>query len=167
MKYTSAQANKLLKQLQEERYLLLTSERQSSTFVAATTEDPETARPAYSYSETRDQLVLLEQRIRQVKHAINTFNLTHVVDGFDMTVDQLLIYIPQLTERKEKLRKMAAVLPKTRLATSGRSNIIEYEYANYDIDVVRKDFDSVSSELARAQLALDHLNATDTMDIDF
>ena len=38
MQYTSAQANKLLKQLMEERDNILYAERQSKDFVAATTE---------------------------------------------------------------------------------------------------------------------------------
>ena len=94
------------------------------------------------------------------------FNTTHTVDGFDMTVDQLLVYIPQLTGRKNRRGEMASALPKQRMANNGRSNLIEYEYANYDIEEAKRDYDAVSDELARAQIALDQLNNTETMEIN-
>ena len=166
MTYTSAQANKLLRQLQEERYALISQQDKSSTFVAAITENIEDARPAYDYEATQAQLARLEEKIRVFKHAINTFNLTHEVEGFNLTVDQMLIYIPQLTERKNRLSAMASALPKTRLGSTMRSNIIEYEYANYDVEKAQADYNAVSEELSRAQLALDKLNTTETMEID-
>ncbi len=166
MKYTSAQANKLLIQLQEDRDELLSMENQSRVFIAATTEDIEAARPAYSYERTRDELNEIERKIRQVKHSISLFNLTHEVEGFGMTADQLLVYIPQLKQKKSKLGRMARRLPKTRQTPSNRSNIIEYEYANYDIEQVKMDYLAACDELTRAQLALEKLNTTETMEID-
>ena len=166
MQYTSAQANKLLRRKQEERDALLYQESISRSFVAATTEDKENARPAYSYADTQARLKKLEAEIREIKHAISVFNTTHTVDGFDMTVDQLLVYIPQLTGRKNRRGEMASALPKQRMANNGRSNLIEYEYANYDIEEAKRDYDAVSDELARAQIALDQLNNTETMEIN-
>lgn len=61
------------------------------------------------------QLRELEDKIRKVKHAINQFNLTQDVPGFNMTIDQMLIYIPQLTARKNKLNRMRSRLPKERV----------------------------------------------------
>ena len=165
MNYTSAQANKLLRQLQEDYRNLLLQEDMSKTFVAATIENPEDVRPVYSYAETQQRLEKLEQQIRYVKHCINTFNLTHEVEGFHMTVDQMLVYIPQLSSRKNRLSEMANTLEKTRL-TSTRANIIEYEYANYDVAQAAADYTAASDELARAQVALDRLNNTATMEID-
>ena len=163
MNYTSAQANKLLKKLQDERKQIISVEKQSRTFVAATIEDVESARPPYDYAQTQERLRALEDRIRTIKHCINAFNTTQVVEGFGMTVDQMLIYIPQLSDRKEKLAGMAAVLEKKRYEYSSHTNIIEYEYANYDIEQVKRDHEETSEELARAQLALDRLNTEVTM----
>ena len=99
-----------------------------------------------------------------MKHCINTFNLTHRAEGFDMTVDQLLVYIPQLSERKMKLGAMADALEKTRMDSS--SGLIEYRYANYSVEQAIRDYSAVSGELAAAQTALDSLNNTATMNID-
>ena len=165
MQYTSAEANKLLRQLQEEYGMRVRQEQQSNTFVAATVEDPENARPAYDYAAVQAELRALEEKIRRVKHAISAFNLSHTVEGFDMTVDQMLVYIPQLSERKARLGRMAAVPEKRRLGSTG-ANIIEYEYANFDPETVRADYIAAGEELSRAQLALDKLNTTETMEID-
>ncbi|MBR1757198.1 MAG: hypothetical protein IJ744_00535 [Lachnospiraceae bacterium] len=165
MLYTSAQANKLLKQLQEDYRLLVANESMSRTFIAATNEDLESARPAYDYDQTQQALRDLQAKVRKIKHAINVFNTTHVVEGFDLTVDQMLVYIPQLSECKNRLAYMANVLPKNRLSTNGGA-LIEYEYTNYDPEKVKADLAAVSDELNRAQLALDKLNQTELMEID-
>lgn len=115
MKYTSAQANKLLKKLNDEYSALLDKEQRSRDFRAAMGEDVESVRPAYDYAETQARLAELEGKIRALKHAINCFNMTHFVDGFEMTIDEMLVYIPQLTRRKNKLLEMKSRLPKERI----------------------------------------------------
>lgn len=168
MKYTSSEANKLLRKLNEERNALREKEQMSSTFLAAMGEDVESVRPVYDYVDTQRELDELDRKIRIVKHAINIFNLVHMVPGFDMTIDQMLIYIPQLTSKKEKLSQMKSRLPKQRevRGSYGSSNIIDYCYANYDIKTVEADYISVSDELARAQTALDVMNNSQTMEIE-
>lgn len=167
MRYTSAEAGKLLKKLNEERDALAQKEARSSTFLVSLGEDAESVRPDYNYQEMQEALAELERKIRIVKHAINCFNLNQTVPGFDMTIDQMLVYIPQLTARKRKLAGMKDRLPKQRetdmIGTS--SNIIDYSYANYDIALTEKDFEAVSDELARAQTALDVVNNIETMEI--
>ena len=167
MKYTSAEAAKLLRKLNEEQIKIKDKEARSSVFVAAMEEDIESVRPAYDYSAVQDKLALLEHQVRTVKHAINQFNLTTVVPGFDMTVDQMLVYIPQLTERKRKLSAMAARLPKERAASGyGAKTIVEYTYANYDIAKAEADLAAVTEELSRAQTALDVVNNSVTLAIE-
>ncbi|MDO4325445.1 MAG: hypothetical protein Q4E24_05330, partial [bacterium] len=112
MKYTSSEANKLLRRLNEERDAVLAKEQKSSTFLAAMGEDPESVRPQYDYAAVQNTVEMLNWKIRTVKHAISQFNLTQTVQGFDMTVDQMLVYIPQLTARKKKLAVMKGRLPK-------------------------------------------------------
>ena len=70
MKYTSAQANKLLKKLNDEYSALLDKEQRSRDFRAAMGEDIESVRPAYDYAKTQARLEELEGTIRRLKHAI-------------------------------------------------------------------------------------------------
>ena len=93
MKYTSQEAAKLLKSLNEQHELIVLNEQQSSSFVAAVSEDIESVRPEYDYAAVQDKLDSIERDIRTIKHAVNIFNSTHKVPGFDMTVDQALVFI--------------------------------------------------------------------------
>lgn len=166
MKYTSAEAAKLLRSLNEEHDTLLAAESQSKSFIAAVSEDVEDVRPEYDYEEAQKQLNELERKIRTVKHAINVFNSTHTMPGFDMTIDEMLVFIPQLSNRKNKLASMAAVLPKVRERMGLQSAIIDYRYANYDVQRAAADAKEASDTLAKAQTALDVVNTTQTMEIE-
>ncbi len=168
MKYTSAQAAKLLSKLQQDYDGLLSKEQQSKSFLASVGEDVESVRPDYEYVSFQKELSDLETKIRKIKHEINRFNISTEIPGFGMTVDEMLVYIPQLTKKKAKLREMAGVLPKTRddSFTGHMGSIIDYRYANYDIDTVSEDLSRVTEELSKAQLALDEVNHSGTIEID-
>ena len=159
MTYTSAQAAKLLRRLNDEYAAMLEREALSREFNAAVGENVDAVRPAYRE---------LEEKIRKLKHALNLFNATHVIPEFGITIDEMLVYIPQLTKRKSKLAEMKSKLPKYRVAELGRiSNIIDYTYLNYDLSEVEADYARVSDELANAQLALDAINNRDTLELPF
>ncbi len=169
MKITSAEAAKLLRKLNEEVESLQLKEANSKEFLAAVGENVEDVRPCYDYGATQLQIDALNEKIRKLKHAINTFNITHVVDGFDMTIDQLLVYIPQLGRKRDKLYNMKNRMPKARENTNAfgkTSSIIDYRYINYDLEQVTKDYEATADTLARAQTALDLVNSTMTMDVE-
>ena len=125
-------------------------------------------RPEYDLRSVQARLARLEAQIRKVKHALNVFNSTHEVPGFGMTIDQMLVYIPQLSQRRMKLRGMAGALPKARVRgrSAVNSAVIEYIYTNYSVEEAKALADEASDELARAQTALDKVNSTETMEID-
>lgn len=136
-------------------------------FTAAVDEDLESARPVYDYVKTQEEQNAIEAKIRKVKHAINCFNTVTMVPGFDMTVDEMLVYIPQLSERKRKLTEMASFLPKERASKGYQATkIIEYTYTNYETHKAAEDLAAVTDELAKAQTALDVVNNREQMDID-
>lgn len=168
-KMTSAEAAKLLRKLNEELDAIIRKEAQSKDFLAALGEDPESVRPKYDYSGTSRQIDGLEARIRQLKHAINLFNTTTAVPEIGMTVDQALVYIPQLTKRCEKLRDMMNKFPKTRETAAGfgrGSALIDYRYLNYDAAEVEADYREAKRELDTAQLQLDLINSTAELSVD-
>lgn len=166
MKMTSAEANKLLRKLHDDHSALESMEMESRTFVAATTEKIEDARPEYDYTAVQEKLAELEDKARRLKHAINVFNISQTIDDSGMTIDQALVYIPQLSERKRKLAIMRAAQKKKRNESMKSSNLIEYTYANYDIEQAEADYQSTNDELARVQNALDLINSTVQFEID-
>ncbi|MCQ2451468.1 MAG: hypothetical protein MJ080_05790 [Clostridia bacterium] len=168
MKMTSAEAAKLLKKLISEKNGIIVKEKASSSFLASVGEDPESVRPDYDYAETRDLIYEYNRKIRKLKHAINLFNNTTVVPEYNFTIDELLVLIPQLSALKTKLAEMSLKLPKVReQQTYGKpSNIIDYRYANYDIDTVTSDLNTIIDDLSNAQLALDKINHSATFEVD-
>ena len=166
MKLTSAEANKLLRKLRDDHCALRQREEEARLFVAATTERLEDARPDYDYDATQNSLAELERQIRTIKHAINRFNVSQTIDESGMTIDQALVYIPQLSDRKRKLSLMRAAQKKSRNESCRGSSLIEYTYANYDIEQAERDFQAVNEELSRVQNALDLVNSTVQFEID-
>ena len=167
MNLTSAQANKLLRRLREERDLIAAREEGAMTFVAALQEDVEEARPEYDFEAAQRALNELDKRIMTIRHAVNIFNTTHHLPGFDLTIDEALVRLPQLRQQKDKLRAMAARPAKQRVNDSySGSSKIEYTYANYDIHLAQRALDETSDTLAKMQMALDIVNTQEAMDID-
>lgn len=168
MQYTSSEANKLLKKLNSDLETLLSFERDSSTFLAATGEDPESVRPAYDYKKTCADIDEVSRRIRVIKHAVNVFNATTKVEGFDMTIDEMLVMLPQLSARVRVLDRMRSTLPKLRERTfgSGTNATIDYRYTNYDTEEAARDYERFYALLSKAQSALDLVNNTVTMEIE-
>ena len=170
MKYnvTSAEASKLLKKIMDEKNIALNNERQSSTFNASLAEDIESVRPDYNYEETKKSLESCDEKIRILKHAINCFNTTTLVGDTGMTIDHVLVYIPQLTEMKNRLFDMQSRLPKQRVSVGGIGNntVIDYLYTNYSVEQAQDDYTKVSDELRNIQTALDVVNTTVKMEFE-
>ena len=164
---TSAEAAKYLRKLNEEYEALLDKEARSREFNAASGEDVEALRPEYDYAATQQRLEELEKAVRRVKHCINCFNVSTAVPEFGLTIDEMLVLIPQLTRQKAKLAEMRSRLPRTRVENYGRNaNYIDYTYANYDLGEVEKDFEAVSDRLSAAQTALDKVNSTVRFEVE-
>ena len=167
MRVTSSQAAKLLRQLNDELRALQLKEANSCSFVAAIQEDVESVRPAYNFKEMRDAQAEVECKIRKVKHAINVFNTTTIIPDFNITIDEMLVYLPQLNRQCEVLSKMRDAMPKVRVSSGYSSgNIIDYKYANYDIEEVGRYYADLSDTLAKAQTVLDLVNSTVEFEID-
>ena len=166
MKYTSAEAAKILRSLSDELTSVSEMQDKSAEFVAAVGEDIESVRPSYNFAETQAKLNELEKKIRTVKHALNVFNSTTVVPEFGMTIDEMLVYIPQLTAAKNKLAIMKDKLPKVREQTRVNSSILDYRYLNYDVETVTAEYEKVTDTLSKAQNALDSVNMNQTLEVD-
>ena len=166
MKLTSATIHKMVKKLQDEKEYILNQEEKTEIYMS--TEGYKDIIPDYSYSEVREKVDVIDLKIVKLKHAINLFNTTTVIPEYNITIDEMLVLIPQLSAKKQKLSEMALRLPKAREEQGyGRaSNIIDYRYANYDIDEVNKDLLAVTDELSSAQLALDLINHSVTFEVE-
>ena len=162
-KVTSAYANKLLKQLNEEKSYWLQLESECCTYVVANGE--EAVIPEDDYQTVAKTIEGLDGKIATIKHAINCYNVTTFLtleDGQSMTIDQALVVMAQLNRRKQQLDYMRKLQPKQRKENSymRSNNLIEYMYVNYDLNLVKQEFEHISEEIMEIQMKLDQLNQT-------
>ena len=167
MQYTSSQAGKMLKKLNDDYTALLKKEEMSKDFLVSLGENPDAIRPEYDFCATQKELDALECKIRIVKHALNVFNSTTIIPEFEITIDEMLVLIPQLSKRKQKLATMKGKLPKMREQGFARNSaMVEYRYLNYEVSWVESEYKKATELLAKAQTALDIINNASTLEID-
>lgn len=168
MKITSAMANKLLKQLEEEKSFLRDKETKSCTYDAAEGETP--IIPDYDYATVSSQIGELDRKIRVIKHALNLANSQAQIPVEDdiMSVDEILLEMAQLNNRKGFLDYLRKLQPKERLqlrTLPSRNAVPEYRYINFDNKAVQADFETVSNRIMAMQLALDKHNQTEEFEV--
>lgn len=169
MRVTSAYANKMLKQLNEEKEYWINKEKESMLYTASTDEDP--VIPDYDYGKVSETLKQLDRKICKIKHAINQSNISSEIEifGEKYTVDVLLVRMAQISKRKSVLDRMRKQMPKSRVDDNGfysRKSFVEYRYVNYDLDQVKKDYDEISRVLFEMQMKLDEHNQTVEFEVD-
>ena len=169
MKMTSAYANKLLKNLADEKSYWTGKEISSKTYIAAINEEP--VIPEYDYSAMSETLNEIDRKTIIIKHALNLANATAKirVGDTEMSVDSILVRMAQLSSRKATLDTMRKYLPKMRESShafSSRNAVPEYRYTNYDPELVKRDYECISGEIMEMQIALDRYNQTFLFEAD-
>ncbi len=168
-KMTSAYANKVIRKLNEDKEFWLNKEREGSIYVAAAEEEP--VIPDYDYENVAKQIEELDAKILKLKHAININNASNriKVDDKEMTIDEILVRMAQLSNRKSVLDTMRKREPKSRINSgyfAARKAAPEFEYINYDLETVKRDYELVDAEIAAMQIALDKYNQTYEFDVE-
>lgn len=168
-KMTSAYANKMLKSLEEDKAFWVNKEASSSTYVAAINEEP--VIPEYDYSYVAGIIAEIDEKIAIIKHALNVANATAkvMVGDTEMSIDTILIKMAQLNKRKAVLDGMRKRLPKEREDQRpyiSRNGVPEYRYTNYDLDVVKQEYERVSQTIMEMQIVLDKYNQTVQFDVE-
>lgn len=166
---TSAMANKILKKLNEDKDYWCQKEREGCTYVAAADEEP--VIPNYDYTKVAKEIAAIDDKIVKIKHAINVNNVMNTVsvDGCEMTVDEILVRMAQLNRRKVVLDGMRKREDKTRINSgmyAARKTAPEYEYVNYDIETVKREYEAVDADISAMQIALDRYNQTFEFEVE-
>lgn len=168
-KMTSAYANKMLKSLEEDKEFWVNKEAASSMYTAAVNEEP--VIPEYDYSEVAATIEEIDKKICIIKHAVNVNNANAriQVGEQEMSVDTMLIRMAQLNKRKAVLDRMRKQLPKSRevqRSFGARNAVPEYRYINYDLELVKQEYERVSGMIMEIQMALDCYNQTVQFEVD-
>lgn len=162
MKVTSAYANKLIRGYREELAAIVSNERDTCTTTYGASETP--IETGYNFTSTQDETDALNDKIAKLRHGINVFNTTTKLEGFDFTVDESLVRMAMLTEKKNRLSRMKGVRELTR--SGGYRAEPEFTKRNYDAALVENEYRKTSDELVRLQMALDKANMSIEFDVD-
>lgn len=157
MRVTSAEAIKLIKKLEDNKESLLRTEREDYLYNAAVGEDPAKLKPEYSLFDTQNTYDEICKQIIKLKHALNVFNATTEVKN-GLTIDQVLVLLPMLNLRKDKLNAMRMIPKRKRDRITG--SVIDYQYTSYDPKDAQDKYLEISDEINELQLALDKINMT-------
>ena len=166
---TSAYANKMLRSLEEDKAFWVNKEAASSTYVVAINEEPVV--PEYDYAEVAATIANIDEKIAIIKHALNVTNATArvLVGDVEMSIDTILIKMAQLNKRKSVLDMMRKQLPKARVGKAvymPQNSVPEYKYINYDLELIKKEYESISVKIMEMQMALDKYNQTVQFEVD-
>ena len=166
---TSAYANKMLKSLEEDKAFWLNKEEEACTYVAAINEEPVV--PDYDYVEVATTIAALDEKIAIIKHELNVTNANAkvLVGDVTMSIDSILIKMAQLNRRKTVLDVMRKRFPKSReeqRSYMSRNSVPEYRYINYDLELVKNEYELVSKSIMEMQMALDKYNQTVQFEVD-
>ncbi|MCR5024101.1 MAG: hypothetical protein K6A90_07195 [Lachnospiraceae bacterium] len=168
-KMTSAYANKMLRKLNEDKEYWRSKELTGYVYVAALDEEP--VIPEYDYKEVAKNIEDIDEKIIKIKHAVNATNAANTVSvgNKEMTIDTILIRMAQLNKRKMVLDNMRKQEPKRRIHASSygtRKTVPEYQYINYDLDLIRSEYDRIDTDISEMQIALDKYNQTVEFEVD-
>ncbi len=169
MKMTSAFANKMLKKLNEDKEFYRNRENEGCTYIAALDEEP--LIPDYDYAEVAAKIMEIDEKTVKLKHAINTVNIMNriTVGEREMSVDEILVAMAQLNQRKSFLDRLRKMQPKTRISSgmmSSRKTAPEYQYINFDPALITKEYERVDAQISEMQIALDRFNQTFEFEVE-
>ena len=132
MKLTSAGANKMIKAWNEDLEGLLKKEEAESRTTYGINEEPLPAN--YDFARMQQQMDALNQKIAVLRHAVNVFNTTTVLEGFGFTIDEALVRMAMLTKKKQRLaqveqeyRRVSDQLTALQLTLDRANLLLEFE----------------------------------------
>lgn len=169
VKMTSAVASKMVRKLCDDKAYYLSRESEGRFYIAAI--DEEAVIPEYDYEETSKIIADIDRKVVAIKHAINQNNVMNciVINGQSMTIDAVLVRMAQLSSRRgtlDYMRKQEAQRRVNSIGYGNRKTVPEYQYINYDIEMVKRDYEKVDAEIAMMQIELDKYNQTFEFEVD-
>lgn len=161
MKKCNTELMKELKELEQEKESLLEFERENCKICYLADEEP--LDNGYAYERVRTAVAAIDEKARRIKRALALSNATTMVEGFDMTIAEALVYLAQLTQNKYTIRFLASQKAMGRTTVSDN---IEYEKALYDIQTAKEDLKKITKEIDLLQMAIDRTNLNHGIEIE-
>jgi len=162
MKQCNAEIMKTIKLLDQMKQEIIDQEDRVCTTTYQTESDMIVS--VYNFTETRNQVIDIDAKIRMLKHLLNYSNATTIVEDSNMTLGECLVYMAQLNNERCILEQFVRREPKSRRSTM--NGVIEFTVLNYDKDECKKRLESVQEMIAKLQIAIDRTNLTNMIEIE-
>ncbi len=156
-----AEAMKHIKDLEEEKQQLLYNENRRC--LVSYKEGEKKVFPDYSYEGTRTRVKEIDSEVRKVKYIISRANCEIMLDGFDMSISEGLVYLAQLGKEHDQLSRLANRDQVTRRITP--NGVLEYTECLYDVKEVEKAQKELNKTIGKLQVAIDRANLISMIDI--
>lgn len=106
----------------------------------------------------------IDNEIRYLKYLLNLSNSTTIVEDFNITLGEALVYMAQLTQSISRVTPLANTDELTR-QSSRYGSTAEYKKALYDINIAKQMLVEYKDLLMRLQMAIDKTNLTHEIEV--
>ncbi|MCX4313318.1 MAG: hypothetical protein OSJ83_05580 [Clostridia bacterium] len=155
------EAMKIISELNDKKTRLINTELREKTVRYRDGESRPTG--GYSYQKTRDEIKKLDAEIRRIKHVLAKANCAVMLDGFDMTLGEGLVYLAQLTQEHERIDALANEMQTFVSITANGVTI--HNDCMYDVKKAEADAAALNSEIGRLQVAIDRANLVNYIEL--
>lgn len=151
---TVAAAMKYLRMLDQRKETTLRKEQENCVYLEINGEAQEGE--AYSLTEAIMEVSILDSSIRNIRHAINVSNTTTEVGDTGMTVDEVLVYIAQLSNNVRRLEMLASIPARSKPRPFSPGSVDKaVTCAQFDPASAKESAQQQQSKLSELQMALD------------
>ena len=160
MKLCNAELMKKVKLLEQAKNDVLAEEHRIHQVTYQTEKDK--FDNGYCFAATRKKVDDIDAEIRKYKRLLNHSNATTMVEEFDMTLGECLVYMAQLNRQVYTLDELSKKEPITRRSTV--NGVIEYTALNYDKAECQAKLQWVQKTISKLQVAIDRTNLTNMIE---
>ena len=161
MKVCIAEAMKLIKELEEEKQMLIYGENRRST--VSYKEGEQKVLPDYNYQATRERIAALDSEVRRIKFIISKANCEVLLDGFCISICEGLILLAQYRKEYDRLSRLATREQVTRRITP--NGVLEYTECLYDVKAAAQAQKDLNTLIGKLQVAIDRANLVNEVEL--
>ena len=161
MKACHTEVMKMIRELEEQKSLLLQKEDEIST--VSYREDEKKIDEGYSYDSVRKSVRELDDRVRKLRSTLAKANCTVKVDKFNVTIGEALIMLAQLQHERMQVESLARRRQITRRITA--NGVLEFTECAYDIQKASDDAKALRDTINDLQMAIDRANLTNFVEV--
>ena len=147
---------KKIEQLEKQKQDVLAEERSICCFTYQS--DSDKIEYEYSFRDTRNRVRAINDKVRSLRRLLHYINSTVIVDEFNMTIGECLIYMAQLNDERKLLEGMSRGEQTTRHSLT--TGTVEYTEKKYENEECRSYLANVQNTIVRLQIAIDTVNLT-------